>query len=117
MQLIYASDAVGGLRTTDLEAISRRSQANNDAEGLTGFLLYQRPRFYAVLEGPAEALFARMERIVADVRHYRLRVLREEEVLARRFRNWSFGVLPGSAQDMGNSETTVEFLQTLSRRL
>lgn len=115
--MIYASAASTGLRATDLEAIARRSRINNDAEGLTGFLLYQRPRFYAVLEGESEVLFARMERIATDVRHSRLRVLREEPVRRRRFSNWSFGMLPGSAHDIGNSETTVEFLQTLSRRL
>jgi len=115
--LIYVSEAAGDLTTTDLDTIARQSRDNNHAYRLTGFLLYQRPRFYAVLEGPRDVLFARMELIATDARHVRLRVLREDPVPTRRFLNWSFGHLPETAQDMGNSDPPAEFLRTLSRRL
>jgi hypothetical protein len=117
LQLIYVSDAAASLRQPDLDDIAARSQNNNERLGLTGFLLYQRPRFYALLEGTRSRLFARMEVIVTDPRHSTLRILHEVAIRSRRFSNWSFGMLPHGAQEFGNGSVPDEFLKTLSRRL
>lgn len=105
------------LSQVDLEAIGRSSQANNAAAELTGFLLHQSPRFYGVLEGPSRRLLRRMEVIVADPRHFRLRVLREEPIGQRRFQDWTLGFAPSTAQNFGKDDGTVDFIQTLARRL
>ena len=39
-------------------------------------------------------MLQRMEAIIRDRRHSRVRVLREAAVPDRRFDNWSFGALP-----------------------
>lgn len=101
---------------TDLVAIERSSRANNDAAGLTGFLLHQFPRFYGVLEGSSCRLFARMERIATDPRHCQLRILREDSIQRRRFENWTFGSLPSPAQHFGTDGPPRDFLRTLSRK-
>jgi hypothetical protein len=102
------------LTPDDIDVIAAQSRAGNDAAGLTGLLLHQAGRFYAVLEGPQRRVFGRMESIATDRRHSGLRILREEPVQIRRFENWSFGWLPGS--DRGASGDPEEFILRLCRR-
>jgi hypothetical protein len=115
VQLVYVSSAAPGLSAADLEAIANRSRARNESAGLTGLLLHQGPYFYGVLEGERRRLFARMEEIITDRTHSRLRILREESIPSRRFENWSFGMLP--AQDNGAVTPPEDFIWNLSRRL
>ena len=91
MQLVYVSSAAPASRrpiSTPSPPVARREQR---ALGLTGLLLHQGAHFYGVLEGPRRQVFARMEEIITDRRHSRLRILREESIATRRFDNWSFG--------------------------
>jgi hypothetical protein len=115
VQLVYVSTAAAHLTTEELDAITAQSERNNAAGGLTGLLLHQGGHFYGVLEGPRRRVFARMERIITDSRHSRLRILREQSVSFRRFENWSFAVLPSPTQDA--VAAPVEFIWNLSRRL
>lgn len=64
-------------------------------------LLFGGARFYGLFEGPQGRVLARMERIITDPRHRRLRILREDQVAVRRFANWSFCLIPddGDAPD------------------
>lgn len=78
-------------RLADLLTQSRRS---NHANGLTGMLLHRRGRFFQVLEGPADAVDALLDRIRADGRHRDLRVLLREQIDARRFDEWTMGFEP-----------------------
>lgn len=117
IQLIYVSEAAPWLTQQDLGAIATRSEANNQAADLTGFLLYQDPRFYGVLEGTSRRLFARMEVIATDRRHRLLRILREEPIQRRRFQNWTFGTVPNSAKNFGSADVSTDFIRILSRKL
>lgn len=83
-----------GLTQDDLDAIARCSAANNRKLGITGLLIHQGCVFSGTLEGPERRILARMEVIIRDPRHSRLRVLREAPIVTRRFENWSFGALP-----------------------
>jgi hypothetical protein len=118
VQLVYISTAAPALSAADLDAIAATSRARNEGAGLTGLLLHQGRSFYGVLEGPKRRVFARMERIITDPRHFRLRILHEEEVATRRFANWSFGVLPAVDPGPGRSvERPEEFIQSFAKRL
>ena len=115
MQLVFVSSAAPGLTAADLDAIAGRARARNEAAGITGLLLHRDPYFYGVLEGGRRQVFARMEEIITDRRHSRLRILREEGIRSRRFDNWSFGALPASSH---RSVTAPEdFIWNLSQRL
>jgi hypothetical protein len=116
IQLVYVSTALETLRPGDLEAIAVVSQRRNERAGLTGFLLHQGPRYYGDLEGPTRALFSRMESIVTDPRHRNLVVLREDAISERRFRNWSFGLLPATARPLAQG-ATVDFIRDIARRM
>ncbi len=108
------SAAAHGLGQGDLDAIARVSLARNKAAGITGFLLHQGDAFYGALEGPERRVLRRMEAIIRDPRHSRIRVLREASIADRRFDNWSFGILP-EGRDGG--ERGEGFISSLARGL
>lgn len=114
IQLVYVSAAAPGLRQCDLDSIASCSLARNKAAGITGLLLHQGEAFYGTLEGPERRVLQRMEVIIRDPRHSRVRVLREAGANGRRFDNWSFGTLP-EAQD--GHERGEGFIWSLARGL
>jgi hypothetical protein len=115
LRIVYVSDAAPALTAADLAAIAARSAERNRAAGLTGILLHQGERFFAVLEGPSRRLLARMERIIVDPRHARVEILLESAISERRFETWSFGRLPGSAAARGSGAD--ELVRRLAGRL
>lgn len=110
--MTYVSTAAAGLCPERLTALAARARARNAASGLTGFLFYQPPRFFGLLEGPERRVLARMEAIVVSPDHCNLTVLREEEVSVPRFLNWSFGILPADAGT--NTTVSAEFVRSLA---
>lgn len=112
-QVIYVSTATAPLAPEELKTLSTRARARNAAQGLTGFLFHQPPRFYGVLEGPERKVLARMEAIVTDPRHRGLTVLREERVAEARYRNWAFGLLP-QARPGSELAVSAEFVYSLA---
>lgn len=117
IRLVYVSDAVASLAAGDLDAIRASSEARNLVSGLTGLLLFRRPIFCGILEGPRRRLFARMEVIATDPRHARLRVLREQAIDERRFSNWTLGILPEAMAGPGGAERPEVLLATFADRL
>lgn len=67
------------------------SAARNLPDGITGFLAYDRGRFFQILEGPRAAVAACYARISGDPRHGQLEILIEESVSHRTFEQWSMG--------------------------
>ena len=111
------SEATAALDSDGLAELEKAARRNNQRAKLTGFLFYQGLKFYGLLEGPRRALLSRMEAIVTDPRHCRLRVLREEPIESRRFRNWSFADLPAPTTPQAVSPVSEDFIQTLANRL
>ena len=70
--------------------------------------------FSGTLEGPERRVLARMEVIIRDPRHARLRVLREAPIACRRFDNWTFGSLP---EVHDGTERGEGFILSLARGL
>lgn len=117
LQLTYVSTARAFLKPDDFAAIRQACERNNPRLGFTGLLVHRGGRFFAAMEGPERALLARMEIIVTDPRHGGLRILSERRVEGRRFRNWSFAVLPdsGLGREPGRAEDL--FITMLTSRL
>jgi hypothetical protein len=112
--LAYRSVAV--LRPTDAEIqeLLRASQARNNAEGLTGVLIYDDGAFFQWLEGPTEGLARVWDSILHDVRHHRITVLRDEPIDGRVFEGWDLRLAHGSPSSV---ETAVAALQSSNHRL
>ncbi len=119
IQLVYLSSA----RTLfDQEALLRllaRARARNEAQGITGLLLYKDGNFLQVIEGDETAVRALFKRIEADPRHKDLLVLLEEAITTRSFPDWSMGfrdiddpavrALPGFSALMSDARARAGF--------
>lgn len=67
------------------------STEKNSRDGITGFLAYDRGRFFQVLEGSRAAVTGCYARISGDPRHGQLETLIDECVAHRTFAQWSMG--------------------------
>ena len=87
VRLMYASRAVPAVDQEELQAILKRSKANNSRTGITGALcLCSNERiFIQVLEGGREAVNSLYRRILADTRHTDPVLLHYQEIDERRF--------------------------------
>jgi hypothetical protein len=118
IRLVYLSMRTRDLTAEDVDQIEGRSEANNLAAGITGLLIAQGQYFYGVMEGPRRPVMQRMEVVITDDRHMGLRILREEEIVARRFANWSFARLPDETTTRSfGMPLPGSFILELSRRL
>lgn len=87
-QWIYASGATVPFSEEDLAALVDTARERNAASGVTGCLVYYAGSFLHAMEGPAVAVEALWERLLADRRHARLLVLERRVVAQRQFPDW-----------------------------
>ena len=73
----------------EIRSILAKSRANNQANNITGALLFNGGAFAQVLEGPLKAVEATFERIQRDLRHDEVAVLETGYAEAREFPEWS----------------------------
>ncbi len=96
--LIYESQATQPLTEADLLLLLRKARVYNQANQLTGLLLYAADgRFLQVLEGPVAAIHRLyFEHITHDFRHHRLQLLAAGVLDRRRFSDWHMGFRPAT---------------------
>lgn len=90
-RIIYCSQATIDFTGDELIELLAKARVRNEADGLTGMLLYSSQSFLQVLEGEREPLDATYARIAADSRHTNLRLLADVPVTTRLFSGWSMG--------------------------
>jgi hypothetical protein len=92
-QLIYYSrnTVVGGDREmlTNLREILSKSQQNNQRDGITGYLIFDKTWFIQILEGERKAVQSTYNRISLDKRHKSTVILNTRDVERRLFPNWT----------------------------
>ena len=88
------SSAAGAMSAAERAALAAQARARSASARLTGLLLHHGEHYYAVIEGPRRRVLQRIEEIIAEQGQRGLRILREEAIRARRFANWSDGVIP-----------------------
>ncbi|MFW8744797.1 BLUF domain-containing protein [Mesorhizobium japonicum] len=94
--VVYTSVATEPFDDDQLRALLEQSRTFNTEAGVTGMLLYRSGRFIQFLEGPERVVRGLVQRISADPRHGRVRVLLEDHVDRRQFADWSMGYQPSS---------------------
>ncbi len=87
--VVYASASTRA--SPDLEAILEASRRNNEANGLTGVLLFAEGNFIQALEGPTRPLDKIYAKIVVDNRHRQIIELYRMPIEERNFPGWSMG--------------------------
>lgn len=92
---IYVSDAVGDAATSllILAEILGASDRNNRRDGLTGVLMRHDGRFLQAIEGRRVDVDRLMDRLGLDPRHENLRLLSDQDVPERLFRNWPMALV------------------------
>jgi hypothetical protein len=95
VQLVYFSrNTVAGddrAHLQQLRDILKVSQANNQRDGLTGFLIFDKTWFVQILEGDRKAVTSAYDRIAKDVRHGRVQTLDVRMIQRRDFGQWTMG--------------------------
>jgi hypothetical protein len=92
-QLFYLSRADATITDSEVRKILLVAQRNNRQKDITGCLLCSGKHFAQVLEGDGAALDGLFARIVKDGRHNNIVVAIDHEVGARKFPDWSMGIL------------------------
>ena len=90
-QLIYQSDALPGSDGSEDIEILRKSLVNNNANGVTGFLVRTGNRFCQHLEGPQSNILTLFDKIRQDQRHRHVALLGTWNAGNRAFGRWSMG--------------------------
>ena len=101
-RIIYCSQATHDFSPDELVALLESARVRNEAAGLTGMLLYCSQSFLQMLEGEPEALQTTYDRIRADQRHGKLRLLMDAEVSSPLFPDWSMGFEHIDDEDMAD---------------
>lgn len=86
--IAYASTAVAGLTTEDIDRLLIDARARNQIQRVTGVLLYDGSRFFQYLEGPDYGVSKIYSRIQESSKHARIEELFNGPVEATYFRQW-----------------------------
>ena len=89
-QCVYVSHQTREFSIEDLRNLLQKSRENNNLHNITGLLLFDRPLFLQVLEGPPDSVEKIMKAIMADKRHRDIDIIyTNENLVEREFSHWS----------------------------
>ena len=91
VRLVYASRAKATLTPAQFDDILAVSRRNNQANGITGVLCTNTFIFLQMLEGGRKEVSETYNRIASDPRHQDVQLLHFEEIMSRKFADWSMG--------------------------
>jgi hypothetical protein len=101
VRLMYASRSSTEVNQVELQAILKKSKANNPGLGVTGVLCFSSGIFLQVLEGGRLAVSQLYNRIASDKRHHDVVLLSYQEIEERSFSCWSMGQVNLSSLNPG----------------
>jgi len=116
--LVYQSQAATPQSEQDLRKLIAASRVRNQAEGLTGVLVYDRGRFLQWLEGPADGLRRVWRSICKDRRHRAISLVVSAATLTRSFGGYAMGLAKRRAVDHASHddfELQSELIDSLYR--
>ncbi|MFY7985462.1 MAG: BLUF domain-containing protein, partial [Burkholderiaceae bacterium] len=86
--LVYRSKATIPLTELELLYLLGQARGRNQAEMITGLLVYDRGLFYQWIEGPDQSMGKLWQAIRQDPRHGDIEILSEQQIPIRLFRDW-----------------------------
>jgi hypothetical protein len=90
-RLMYTSTSRDFMSNQDLAGLLASARRWNDANGITGMLVYVEGHFLQIVEGSARDIAAVTQRITTDPRHFGIIRLIENTTPQRVFSDWSMG--------------------------
>jgi hypothetical protein len=100
---VYVSSAHKLLDDAELLELLQVARQNNQRSDVTGMLLYRDGNFLQVLEGPAPAVDALIDKIKRDTRHHGLILMSRRGIEERQFSDWQMAF-----RNMSNSHMAEE---------
>ena len=100
LSIAYVSAATDDVAEQDVAAILVQARANNERDGLTGALLFHGGRFIQIFEGEDDIVRRRYAEIASDPRHRSVQKMREKQIGARQFPQWTMGFRAPSAESV-----------------
>ena len=94
----YRSRAVAPMSELDLHRLARAAQLRNNAEGVTGLMVYDRGWIFQQLEGPTDGMARIWASIRTDRRHTSIDVLSHGTTNKRHFQDWDLKLTVRGAQ-------------------
>lgn len=91
VRCLYASQPASKVDDALLNGILEQSRKNNPSIGVTGLLCVSASHFIQVIEGGRSEVAGILTSIMRDPRHTNVQILVYEEILERRFANWTMG--------------------------
>ena len=102
--VVYASRALQPFGDEDLLQLLKTARQRNEAQGVTGMLVFAAGSFLQLFEGDDDAVEVIWDRIRMDPRHGDIRVLHDGPAKSRLFGEWSMGF---EHPDQGRLEETL----------
>ena len=87
--IVYISSATRLLAGEELDSLLQLIRQRNEAEDITGFLMYCDGNFMQHIEGPSESLQKVYSKICADSSHTDIVEMINQPIDAREFAGWS----------------------------
>ncbi len=112
---VYVSTATQPFSPESLAALVQRSRERNQANGITGMMLYKDGFFLQALEGEKDAVCAVRERIQNDARHGSFIVLLDGPAARREFPEWTMGFKHLDDEDVRHEPDFARLIKTLMR--
>ena len=110
IRLIYISYAVRDFEQDELLELLEQSRTNNQANDITGMLLYGGDNFFQVLEGEQDVVETLYEKIKKDPRHEDCFVYDKAIINERSFLNWSMAFRNLNIENLEKMDGYNEFL-------
>jgi hypothetical protein len=104
---VYRSRAAAPLTDYDLYTLVQAAQTRNEAESITGLMLYDDGRFYQWLEGPPDKIGRLMTSIIADKRHQDIEILSDKHTTARQFGDWTMRLATRGVRSIHSAHNVV----------
>lgn len=98
-EILYVSNLAPATPVTAISDIMTRARRFNQANNLTGLLVFDGARFAHLLEGAMDKVFDLVERIRADARHVNMEVLHYAPLDERRFVRFGMGYVPAEQEE------------------
>ena len=115
LSIAYVSVATTPMTDDEIAELLTKSRLNNERHGITGALLYHRDRFIQIVEGDDATVLARYEIIAADPRHRSVHKMREGQIGARQFPQWTMGFRSLSDESLKQLDGFEDFFARTGR--
>lgn len=89
LELTYVSEPAESMSFLGLMRLLYHSYENNQAQGITGALIYENDRFGQVIQGGEAAIQALWKKIQKDGRHKNVRLIDSKILTDRTFSKWT----------------------------